>query len=181
MSILVEQLQKALDDEILVNIYRDDLDEDNADSGYVAHLSEGYVSLIKFTDEGHYDGLIFMDVDDITRLRMGSRALESVEKLVEKNASVPEMPEFEMSSFEEIIEQVGEHYGYVTIYVENIDEEICFTGEVVEMDDDHIVLNEYGSKGKLDRQTGVFRMDDVTRVDVDGQYENSLLYLHKEQ
>ena len=181
MSILVDQLQNALDNEIFVDIYRDELDEGESESGYVAHLSEGFVSLIKFTDEGYYDGLIFMDVDDITRVRMGTRALESMEKLVEKNASIPEVPEFEMTSLEEIIEQVSEHYDCVTIFIEDIDEDVCFIGEVDEMDEDYLVVNEYGTMSKLDRGTGVFRMDDITRVDVDGQYENNLQYLHNEQ
>ena len=181
MSILVDQLQNALDDEIYVDIYRDEVDTGESESGYAAHLSDDYVSLIKFTDEGYYDGLVFMDVDDITRVRMASRSLESQEKLVEKNASIPEVPEFEMSSMEEIIEQTAEHYGCVTVFIENIDEDLCFTGEVVEMDEEQLVLNEYGSMGKLDRCTLVLRMDDITRVDVDGQYENNLRYLHGEE
>jgi len=181
MSILVDQLQEALDNEVFVEIYRDDLDCGESESGYVAHLSEGFVSLIKFTSAGYYDGLIIMDVDDITRVRIGGTKLESQEKLVEKNATIPDMPEFEMSSLEEIIEQVGEHYECVTVFIEDIDEDICFVGEVVEIDEDYLVLNEYGTMSRLDRNTGVFRMDDITRVDVDGQYEKNLQHLHDQQ
>jgi hypothetical protein len=47
------------------------------------------------------------------------------------------------------------------------------------VDDDYLVLNEYGSKDAMDRSMLVLHMNEVTLVEADGKYERSILFLHR--
>jgi hypothetical protein len=98
--------------------------------------------------------------------------------LIERNGSIPAAPEVDLTTLKDIIEGVQKEFGYVTVAAEAINPDTVYIGEVVSVDEDHLLLNEYGSKDAMDRSMLVLDMDEITLVDADGKYEKTILFLH---
>ncbi|WP_262151455.1 hypothetical protein [Chryseobacterium foetidum] len=49
------------------------------------------------------------------------------------------------------------------------------------MDENSIVINEFGTKSSLDRKFILLSLDDITRIDMNGKYENNLNKLFNEK
>jgi ferredoxin-fold anticodon binding domain-containing protein len=98
--------------------------------------------------------------------------------LIERSGSIPAAPEVNLATLKDIIESVQKQFGYVTVAAEAINRDTVYIGEVVSVDADHLILNEYGSKDAMDRSMLVLNMDEITLVDADGKYEKTILFLH---
>lgn len=87
-------------------------------------------------------------------------------------------PEVNLATLKDIIESVQKQFGYVTVAAEEINPDEIYIGEVVSVDADHLILNEYGPKDAMDRSMLVLDMNEITLVDADGKYERTILFLH---
>ena len=178
MNLLTKYLHEALETGRLVDVYRDNHD-DETKFCRINQVSE-YCVLATLVDEhGEYDGISIFRTDHITRLRWGGTDRDAQTKLAIRNGSLPTLPGIDLSSLPTIIESIQKHYGYVNVATEAMDRDICFIGEVLAIDEEHLLLHEYGTQKALDRSMIVLAMPDITLVEADGKYERDLLYLHK--
>jgi hypothetical protein len=177
MSLLDEQLKVAQEKGLLVNIYRDHYD-DSPRFCRVNAVSEYCIYATCFNDDGEYDGVTICRKDHVTRIRWGGTDRESQRRLIERSGSIPAAPEVNLATLKDIIESVQKQFGYVTVAAEAINRDTVYIGEVVSVDADHLILNEYGSKDAMDRSMLVLDMDEITLVDADGKYEKTILFLH---
>jgi len=176
MSLLDEQLRMAQETGLLVDIYRDYHQDSRL--GRVHAVTEFCVYMTCFTDDGEYNGISICRKDHITRIRWGGIDRESLKRLIERNGSVPAAPEINLATLKDIIESVQKEFHYVTVALETLTPDEIYIGEVVSVDHDYLMLNEYGPSDALDRSMLVLDMDEVTLVDADGKYERSILFLH---
>jgi hypothetical protein len=177
MSLLDEQLKLAQEQGRLVDIYRD-YHDDSARLCRINAVSEYCVYATYFNDDGEYDGITICRKDHVTRIRWGGTDRESQRRLIENNGIIPDAPEINLGTLKDIIGSVQKHFGYVTVATEETNRDVVYIGEVVAVDDDYLILNEYGSKDALDRSMLVLNMDEITLVDADGKYEKTILFLH---
>ena len=73
-----------------------------------------------------------------------------------------------MSGFED-------RFGHVSLHVERPGQQMCFIGQVIELDDDFIRMNQYGTLKRMDRSELLIRVDEITRVEAGGKYERKLI------
>ena len=178
MSVLDKYLQELQSSGELVNIYREHTEGNSARLCRINAVSSFAVYATNFNDDGEYDGIMVFRADDITRLRWGDNELEAQRHLIERVKDIFVAPELNLDSISAIVESVQKHFGYVSIATEEINDEVIYIGEVVSVDQDFLVLNEYGAKDTLERSMLILRTPEVTRVDADDKYLKTILYLH---
>jgi hypothetical protein len=178
MSILDKYLHELQSSGELVNIYREHTEGNSARLCRINAVSSFAVYATNFNDDGEYDGIMVFRTDDITRIRWGDNELEAQRHLVERVKDIPAALELDLDDIPKIVQSVQKHFGYVSIATEEINDEVIYIGEVVSVDEDFLVLNEYGAKDTLERSMLILRTPEVTRIDADDKYLRTILYLH---
>jgi hypothetical protein len=179
MDIKLKYLNKIVNEKIFVDIYTDHYDESRF--GYVLDFNDNFLLLECFTDESKFDGIIAFHRENITRIRWGGNEISSAAELIEKPIENFVKGTIDLTNMRTILKGVSENYGYVNVSIEDIDSGVCFIGEISEMDEQTIVLNEYGSKISLDRKNIMLSIQDITMVQGGGVYEENLISLFKNE
>ena len=156
----------------LVDIYTDRYDDSYY--GFVVQYNDDYLVLESIDDDNNPDGLIVFHRENITRIRWGGNEIESTRKLINQSQRLKEITTIDLSSIQSILNSVQEIFGYVNISIEDIDSDVCFIGEIESMDDNSIVLHEYGTKISLDRKRILLKVEDITKVEGGGNYEERI-------
>ena len=180
MSLLTEQIKKCIENQRFVDIYRGQLCGDNAIFGKIIDVSDELVAMVTF-DADFYDGISVIRMEDITRLRWGGNDRISQETVIKRNSLNLQIPPIDITSFQIAIECLNKAFNCVTIYTEEIDDDICFIGEIKQLDDDFIQLHEIGSMNRLDRSYLTLPWRDITRIEADSKYERDLMYVHSKK
>lgn len=178
MSVLDKYFQELQSSGELANIYRERTEGKSGRLCRINSVSSFAVYATNFNDDGEYNGIMVFRTDDVTRVRWGDNELEAQRRLIERVKEMPIAPELNLGNISEIVESVQKHFGYVSIATEELNDEVIYIGEVVSIDEDFLVLNEYGFKDALDRSMLILRTPEVTRIDADDKYLKTILYLH---
>ena len=72
-------------------------------------------------------------------------------------------------------------FKHITLYLQDIDKNICIIGEIHEIDSEYVVMKAYGSQATLDTSFQIFNIDDITKIQAGGIYENNLKKLFEEK
>lgn len=176
MNIETKNLKKIVEDKIFVDVFTDRYEESTY--GFIKDFNDIFLVLESYSDDSNADGIVVFFRENITRIRWGGNNISSAYKLIDDTKTSAEKIEINLSSIQDILKSMHSSYGYVNISVEDIDSSICFIGEVTEMDEETIVINEYGTKSSLDRSNIMISIDDITKVEAGGQYEVGLIRLH---
>ena len=179
MDLNTKYLDKLKNENILADIYTDNYDE--SDYGFIIDFNDDFLLVEKFDDECNYDGLTIFLRHNITRIRWSGNDIESVAKLIDTTKRQKNKITIDLKSMQTILESVSMNYNHLTVHIQDIDKSVCFIGQIHEMDDNTIVINEFGTKSSLDRKFILLSLDDITRIDVNGQYENNLKKLFNEK
>jgi hypothetical protein len=178
MSVFTNMLEKLKKDETLIDIYRDEI-VDNCLTGIISDYNDllCYSSIVY--EDGTEDGISIVKTKDITRLRWEGNARESLILLMKEKKTTLSKPKLSILTLREAIESVQNHFGYVDIHIEYMNDETCFIGEVEDIDDDHLVLNEFGTMSSRDRHRLLVPLDQISRIDAGDQYEKDIVFLSK--
>jgi len=175
MDLNTKYLEKLKNKSILADIYTDNYDD--SDYGFVVDFNEDFLSIEKFDSECNYDGLTIFFRHNITRIRWSGNDIESVAKLIDLTKRLKDKVIIDLTSTPTILKSVNQLYNHLTVHIQDIDKSVCFIGQIHEMDENSIVIHEFGTKSSLDRKFILLSVEDITRIDVNGQYENNLIKL----
>jgi hypothetical protein len=178
MELKTKYLNKLKNEQILADFYTDIYDE--SDYGFVLDFNDDYLLIEKFDDECKYDGLSIFFRQNISRIRWSGNDIESVSKLIDTSKRQKGEMNINLTSIQTVLESVNSAFNHLTVHIQDIDKSVCFIGQIHEMDDHSIVIHEFGTKSSLDRRFILLELDDITRVDAGGQYENNLKRLFNE-
>jgi hypothetical protein len=117
---------------------------------------------------------------NITRIRWSGNDIESTSKLIDNSKRQTGKLTIDLTSIQTILQTVNKTFNHLTVHIQDIDQSVCFIGQIYEMDDNSIVIHEFGTKSSLDRKFILLGLEDITRIDVGGQYENNLKRLFNE-
>jgi len=131
-----------------------------------------------FTEEGESNGFSLIYGNDITRIRWGGNFLETLDALISRNQAVPLVPEISINSVYEALTTIQQQFGYVNLHTERVRNDVCFIGEIAEIDEDFLVLHEYGTRENRDRSRTLLALELISRIDAEATYEKNLKYLY---
>ncbi|MFH0131937.1 hypothetical protein ACGLHS_17145 [Variovorax sp. VaC1] len=176
MSVHTEILRKLQATQALVDLYREHLDQESL-TGVVSGFNETFVYLSLFGDDGLPNGISVVHRLNITRIRWGGNERVSIQELIDAKGSKAMAPVLDLESTRSVLESVQQAFGYVNVMTEGSRSSVTFIGELAEIDDQSLVLNEFGTMQT--RQGGHLwlPMDEITRVDADASYERDIKFL----
>lgn len=143
--------------------------------GFIRNFNDHFLLLEHYNEDGFYNGIIIFRRADITRIKWDNNDLNSAFKLIARQKEVKEIAEINIESMETIIRSVEKAYKHVNLQIQNADDEWSVIGQVIVMDADTIIVKEFGTMSSLDKGMLMLPIDDITRVDAGGIYENNLM------
>jgi hypothetical protein len=177
MNLEQKQLDRFIKEETFINIFTDNYDDSYL--GFLIDSNDQFLVLKKFDDKGNFDGIIIIFIENITRIRWDGNEISSIFKLIENSKRFSEKNIIDISSMDSVLKSLSEIYGYVNIAIQDIDSSVCFIGEITEMDDETLILNEFGTKVSLDRKMLMISKVNITLIESGGIYEEGLKKLLK--
>jgi hypothetical protein len=172
-SVLERWMDDLIQSRALVEVYRDRLNS-SPFVGRLVRQSRHVFLMEKLGEIYRQDGWVVARTGDITRIKIGGRELDAAALLAppaESERQFPDVALLELSSAMTIFQK---EFGCVVVHVERISENICFVGEVRDLDDDFVVLRRYGTTKSMDKATLLLRLEEITSVEADGEYVRML-------
>ena len=179
MDLQNKYIEKLKNEQIFLDIYTDRYEE--SDFGFVIDYNDEFVVIEKFDSDGNYDGISILIRDNISRIRWGGNEITNTSKLIEIQKRQKDKIAINLTSIETILHSINKLFGSITVHIQDLDNGVCFIGQIEEMDQDSIVIHEFGSKASMDRKFILLSLNDITRIDAGGQYENNLSKLFGEK
>ena len=165
-----EYIDKLIENSTFVEIYDDNAEE--SFFGYIIEQSELYFQLEIYDDEGRSEGTLIVENEDIARIRWEGNERELIESLI---ASRAKSPRFKLDSIRNILKEVNECYGHICITLGGYGVSKLYIGEIEEINEDFLILHEYGTRQQKCRSKMLVRVDDISRIQAGGIYETNLV------
>ncbi len=175
MSIETKNLNALIENRTFVDLYTDRYQE--SIYGFIIDFNDTFLLLNVFDSESKPDGIAVFFRENITRMRWGGNDISSTFYLIDDSNKRLDKDEIDLSTIQSVLKSVQAKYGYICVHVQDMDSGLCFIGEYTEMDDDTIILKEYGTKSALDRINLMISIGEITKVEGGGQYEEGLVKL----
>ena len=177
MSIFNKIFKRLNKKEILVDIYRDEI-TDSSLTGIVLDYNHSFCCLNLIADDGTNNGISIVKNEDITRVRWEGNVIKSISMLMKDKNTKKISHAIKLKSLKSIIKSIQSNFGYINIYTEYMNDDVCFIGELKGIDDNHILIYEFGTMASLDRHNLILSIEQISRIDAESQYEKDILFLH---
>lgn len=173
MSLLDNLIKDAINEHTFLDVNRAGFESDII-FGVILQESEEFLCIKKFNEYGEYDGISIIRKVDITFIGIGGNQRTVIEKLVGNHKEFNSEIKLDLATIYSVIESISAQFGYLSLYEENYSEDF-YLGQVLRIDDEYLIIHEYGTKKALDRSKALLRLDSITRIEADGKYEKSIL------
>ncbi len=175
MSIADKTLKTLQTKDIFVDIYTDHFDESLY--GFIFDFNNHFLLLEHYNEDGFYNGIIIFRRQDITRLKWDNNNINSTFKLITR-LKPTELADIKIDAIESILKTVNLTFKHVNLHIQEINPDWSIIGQIQNMDNDTVVIKEFGTMTSLDRGMLMISVADITRIDAGGIYENNLLKIH---
>ncbi len=172
MSVRTKYFEKLRMEETLAEFFLDKYEYSMF--GFLKAYTEEFMLIEKYEDDGTYDGISILLRTNVSRIRWLGNSIESIDKLIDPSQRPKKVTPVNLASVDTILQSVNKIFNQVTVHIEDIDSSICFIGQLQEMNPSTVVLHEFGTTKSLDRSFILLAIEDITRIDGGGKYENRL-------
>jgi hypothetical protein len=178
MSVSTKFIERLKSEQIFIELHADRYDD--SDYCFIIDYDDDFLVIERFKAEGGYEGISVLLRQNISRIKWGGNELTSISKLIDVSKRQQSKSEVDLTSIETVLSTTYAMFGHISVFIQDIDKNICFVGQIHEIDNEAIVINEFGTKGTLDRRFILLSLEDITRIDAGGLYERNLekLFLH---
>jgi signal transduction histidine kinase len=177
MNLKTKLLECLIKDEILADFFTDKYEESHY--GYLIDYNGQFLLFDNYNEDFIYNGVTVIFQQNVSRIRWEGNELESLAKLIDLSKRQKDRLKIDLSSIQSILNGIYQHFKHIALHIQDLDSGVCFIGQIHEMDEESIVLHEYGTKASLDRKFILLSLSDITRIDAGGQYETNLQKLYK--
>ncbi len=147
--------------------------------GYIAAFNTELLLIEKFDGNSRADGVLVLRRDDISNLRWNGNDLRNRERLVIQDTRIADIHEMNIGSVESTLRSLNERFGNITVYMDGLDKNNCFIGEIQDLDSETLILNEFGTFATWDRRKLMIEIENITRIESEGTYEKNLMRIYK--
>ncbi|MBL8000193.1 MAG: hypothetical protein JNL32_16340 [Candidatus Kapabacteria bacterium] len=176
MDMISRYLTKLKNDQIMAEFYVDKYDETHY--GILVDFSSDFIVIERYNNFSKYDGVVVLMRHNISRVRWSGNEIESIAMLADTSAR-DSAPKINLSSITTVMQSIHAQYNHITVHIQDMDNSVCFIGQIHEMDNETVIIHEFGTKVSLDRKYIMLSTDTITRVDANGEYENFVKQLFK--
>ena len=172
MILQQKYLEKFQSEKIFVDVYKDHFEESTY--GFIINFNDEFILLEQFTNIGEANGIGIIRRENITRVRWEGNDISTTEKFAKKENRIPNVFNIKIDSIHEALQSVQDKFGYVILNIQNIDTGMIIIGQIEEMDNETIIIHEFGTYTSLDRKRIMINIDEITKIEAGGDYENNL-------
>jgi hypothetical protein len=173
------ELEKAQTRNNLVRIFREELDgPDNWSDGFIIDANEEMVLLQLVDDSIRLNGYQILFLEDISDFVHPAPFNDFQKKVLELREEEAQNPEIELGDLSQILLDISEDFGLVTLHREELESDSCEIGRVVRADEVSFELEEIGSDARWFDETYEYDLYDITRIEFGGAYEEALLLVN---
>jgi len=166
-------LDRLRQEGVLVELKREDIDEDETFRGFVAAVSADFVVLSVVDPDCDFDGSTLLQTDDVTLLKWGTQALEARTRVLrETPTSPPSVKHIDLSSWETVVRTVCPEEPIVSFHREDTDDTQFYLGSNVTIEDEWLEADSIAISGSADGRFAL-KVADLTRLDFGGGYERA--------
>ncbi len=131
----------------------------------------------QFTEIGKADGIAILKIENITRIKWFGNDIEATSYFALKERQDDKIGKIKIENIQAILKSVQNIFGYVNVSIQEIDTGICFIGEIVEIDEETVIIKEYGTYATLDRKMLMLSLNEITKIEAGSEYEQNLFEL----
>lgn len=171
---LLKELRTLKIGRMLVSIERDCNNEEI--TGFILDVSDDLLAMSLYTESGSFDGYSVFPVSQIDEVFWGNREHNAIRASIsEVQSSLP----LKLSSkkFRDLIIEINDLYDSICIYSHH-DEKNFDIAKIESHDKEWLKIQTFGPKRTLSRMSKIKRFDSISRIDVDGPYQNKIVELH---
>ncbi|WP_438463887.1 hypothetical protein [Marinomonas sp. PE14-40] len=173
------ELEKAQTRNNLVRIFREELDgPDNWSDGFIIDANEDMVLLQLVDDSIRLNGYQILFLEDISDFVHPAPFNDFQKKVLELREEETQNPEIELGDLSQVLLDISEDFGLVTLHREELESDSCEIGRVIKADEVSFELEEIGSDARWFDETYEYDLYDITRIEFGGAYEEALLLVN---
>jgi hypothetical protein len=144
-------------------------------NGYVLDIGPQFFLFALVSDGLRFNGFHCFRLSDVRRLQAPDKYARFHEAVLEKRGErIPRKPFVNVSSLAKLLLTANRAFPLLTIHRERIDASVCWIGRVVDLRDGRVTLLEISPDATWDDELGSYRLNEITRVDFGGDYEDAL-------
>lgn len=148
--------------------------EDSAIRGYVLDVGSHFFLLALLSDRIWFDGFECFRINDVRNVKPDPYAAFAEAALKKRHERRPKKPRVSVVSIEELLQSAGQAFPLVTIHREQVDPDVCWIGHVLGVTGGRVSLLEIGPDATWEDTPHEYRLNEITRVNFGGDYENAL-------
>ena len=169
-----KKLESAQADQSVVRITRGAF-EGHGELGYVEALDEDLLLLAVISDDIWFNGFAVVRIGDISELEAPHECADFVEEALRlRDESVSSAPAVSLADIGAAIRTAGRAFPIVVIYREEVEPDMCRIGKVLKVTKDSVSLLEIGPDAEWEAEPSSLALEEITRVDFGGGYEEAL-------
>lgn len=142
--------------------------------GYVLDVGSTFFLLALVDDRIWFDGFECFRISDISRIMHDPYASFVETALQRRGDSFPQKPPVDLSSISTLLASANGEFSVVTIHREEVDPHACWIGRVVGIKGANVSLLQIGADATWDKHPTEYDLNEITRVNFGGDYENAL-------
>lgn len=166
------RLEDAVRDHRLVRLSR--RFEHSAIRGYALEIGPIFFLFTLVSDRVHFDGFECFRVKDIKGIKPDPYATFVEAALKKRRERRPRKPSVNVASIEELLLSASRAFPLVTIHTEVGDPDVCWIGRILGVNRGRVSLLEINPDATWDNRPAEHRLNDITRVNFGGEYEDAL-------
>lgn len=157
-----------------VRVYREVFEEGHVD-GFLVGLGREWFALHVVNASVHLDGFSCMRYADVTELHAPPPFGDLTDKVLSKRGErVSGRLSVKLDTVQALLESVPRKHRLVTLYLEEVDPEVCYVGEVLRFEGGDLVLRYINPAGVWSEDLDRYSLAELTRVDFGGGYLEAL-------
>lgn len=175
------ELEKARTRNNLVRIFREDLEgPESWSDGFVVAANEEMVMLQLVDDSIRLNGYQILFLEDISDFVHPAPFSDFQKRVLQLRGEEVEHPGIELGDLGQLLIEISEEFGLVTLHREEFETESCEIGRVLKADGVTFELEEIGSDARWFDDTYEYDLYDITRIEFGGAYEDALLLVNED-
>ena len=169
------QLKSAAEDHALIRLWRDDIDA-LEEVGYVIGVGAEWCLLSYVSRDIAFNGFAALRLKDVTEVEAPHEHAAFIEKALElKKLKEPDHPDIDLKDTGALVMSAGRAFPVVTLSREIADPDTCQIGMPVQIQAGSVSLMEIDANAVWYDDVEFYRLDEITRVDFGGGYEEALV------
>lgn len=162
----------------LLDIFIDHFD--TSTYGYLIDYSDDFILIESYDAECRQEGISVLFREYITRIRWAGNEMTNASRLITLQPRNPLKVYVDLSNMATILKSIYQQFKHVSVHMQLLNPDQVLIGQIHELDEEILILHEYGTMSSYDRRYTMIALADITRVDAGGPYERNLMQIFNE-